>query len=442
MGKISDQIISRIQKREATVAVIGLGYVGLPLVIRFCEERFSVLGFDVDADKVEKLNQGFSYIQHIPSEKVRAMVDSGHFQATSDFNRLGDADAVVVCVPTPLNPRKEPDMRFIHATTRELARGLRRGQLISLESTTYPGTTREILLPAFEGRGLSVDEDFLLAFSPEREDPGNPRFSTKDIPKVVGGISPDSTRAAAALYDSIVDRVVPVSSTEAAEFTKLLENIFRAVNIALVNEMKILTHRMKVDIWEIIEASSTKPFGFMPFYPGPGLGGHCIPIDPYYLSWKAREFDFNTRFIELAGEVNTGMPLYVVDKLSEALNRNRKCLNGSRILILGVAYKADTDDIRESPALRIMEILRDRGAEIFYHDPFIPRIPKMRAYDFDLKNLPLEADELRSMDAAVIVTGHSEVDYGRVVDLCPLTVDTRNKTGGLDRSLSGKIVKA
>lgn len=442
MGSMADQLIARIRDRKATVGVIGLGYVGLPLVIRFCEEGFPVLGFDVDETKVKRLNRGESYIKHIPSEKVRAMVDSGRFNATSDFDRLPESEAVVVCVPTPLNPRKEPDMRFIEATTREIARTLRKGQLISLESTTYPGTTREILLPAFLDRGFELDRDFLLAFSPEREDPGNPRFNTQNIPKVVGGISPDSTRTAAALYGSIVDSVVPVSSTEAAEFTKLLENIFRAVNIAMVNEMKMLTDRMGVNIWEIIDASATKPFGFMPFYPGPGLGGHCIPIDPFYLSWKAREYDFNTRFIELAGEVNTAMPEYVVDRLAAALNRRRKCLNGAKILILGVAYKADTDDIRESPALRIMEILRERGAELSYHDPYIPRIPEMRTYDFDLECLPLEEERLRSVDAAVIVTGHRDVDYERVVAACPMTIDTRNVTGDLTHRFPGKIIKA
>ena len=347
-------LTEKIKNRSARIGVIGLGYVGLPLVIRYCEEGFHVTGFDIDSRKVEKLNAGESYIKHIAPDRIRQIKSKGLFEATTDYSQLTKMDCVIICVPTPLKKNKEPDLSYVESTSDEIAKRLRRGQLVSLESTTYPGTTREILLPKFEKKGLKVGKDFYLIFSPEREDPGNPEFNTKNIPKVVGGITSACAEAGKALYEQTIDRVIPVSSPEVAEFTKLLENIFRGVNIALVNELKILADRMGIDIWEVIEASSTKPFGFMPFYPGPGLGGHCIPIDPFYLSWKAKEYDFRTRFIELAGEINTGMPNYVVSRIIDGLNKDGKCLKNSRILILGVAYKKDTDDIRESPGVEII----------------------------------------------------------------------------------------
>lgn len=438
---LKQTLLEKIQKHEAVVGVIGLGYVGLPLVLRFSEESFTVLGFDIDEEKVEKLNAGQSYIKHIPSEELEKMVATGKFEATSDFSRLVEADCIVVCVPTPLKDKREPDMRFIEATSLEIVKTLRRGQLISLESTTYPGTTREILLSKFEGKGLIAGEDFFLAFSPEREDPGNPKFTTKVIPKVVGGITAACREVAVALYDQIVVKVIPVSSPEVAEFTKLLENIFRAVNIALVNEMKILADRMGVDIWEIIEASSTKPFGFMPFYPGPGLGGHCIPIDPFYLSWKAREYNFNTQFIELAGMVNTSMPQYVVHRIQDALNVKGKSIKGSKILILGVAYKSDTDDIRESPAVELMDMLQNKGAQIFYNDPHIPEVSGMRHYDIELRSSELTEDFLRSMNLVLIATAHAAYDYDWIVKNAPLIVDTRNATKNITENRD-KIVKA
>ncbi|HLH31994.1 MAG TPA: nucleotide sugar dehydrogenase, partial [Terriglobia bacterium] len=379
---IKDELISKIQKHQAKVGVVGLGYVGLPLVLRFGEEHFPVIGFDVDTTKVRKLMAGESYIRHIPGARLQTLIKEGQFEATSDFNRLAEADCIIICVPTPLTAKKDPDLQFIEKTADAALKTLRKGQLISLESTTYPGTTEEILLERFRATGLEAGKDYFLVFSPEREDPGNAKFSTRTIPKVVGGITPDCLEVGKTLYGQVIDRVVPVSSTRAAELVKLLENIYRSVNIALVNELKLMSDRMGIDIWEVIDAAATKPFGYTPFYPGPGLGGHCIPIDPFYLSWKAKEFDFATRFIQLAGEVNTAMPAYVVERVGAALNDHSRSIRGSKILMLGVAYKKDVDDVRESPALEIMELLQHKGAVLSYTDPYIPRLHKMRAYDF------------------------------------------------------------
>jgi UDP-N-acetyl-D-glucosamine dehydrogenase len=430
---------------QLKVGIIGLGYVGLPLGLRFAEAGQHVTGFDVDTTKVEKLNRGESYIQHIPVTKIRQQVASKHFFATSDFSRLAEMDAVLICVPTPLDERREPDLSYVRQTAESIAPNLQRGQLIVLESTTYPGTTEELVLPILQRGGMrcpiaqgpeaeNMPTDFFLAFSPEREDPGNKQFGLSQIPKVVGGINPPSGRAAAALYAQVVSRVVPVSSTRAAEMAKLLENIFRCVNIALVNELKMLGLRMGIDIWEVIDAAATKPFGFMPFYPGPGLGGHCIPVDPFYLSWKAREYDFSTRFIELAGEVNTAMPYHVVDAISAALNHRRKALNGSRVLVLGVAYKKDVDDLRESPSLKIIELLTDRGADVDYNDPYFPQLFKMRHYDYsNKKSVPLDAKTLAAYDCVIIATDHTSYDYAAIVESAQLVVDTRNTTRRLLR---------
>jgi UDP-N-acetyl-D-glucosamine dehydrogenase len=426
---IAQQLNEKIAAREAVVGVIGLGYVGLPLVLRFGAENFRILGFDVDASKIRALNAGESYIGHIPADGIRRLRERGAFEATDDFSRLAEADCIVICVPTPLTAKREPDLQFIEKTTEAIGRTLRKGQLVILESTTYPGTTEEILLEHFHRTGLHVGEDFLLAFSPEREDPGNTKFSTQKIPKVVGGTTPACLDAAVTLYSQVIDQVVPVSSTQTAELVKLLENIYRSVNIALVNELKMLCDRMKIDVFEVIDAASTKPFGFTPFYPGPGLGGHCIPIDPFYLSWKAREFGFATRFIELAGEVNTAIPHWVVEKLAWGLNDHGKSVRGSRILILGVAYKKDVDDTRESPALEIMELLEERGAKLSYHDSYAPRLYKVRKHDFsNMASQELTEDFLQHQDAILIATDHSDVDYARIVRHAKLVVDTRNAT--------------
>ena len=438
---MKNSLLNKINAHTANIGIIGLGYVGLHLVIRFAEESFTVTGFDIDKKKVDKLNDQKSYILHIPDEKIRALVNTGKFMATTDYSLLRDMDAILICVPTPLDDKKEPDMKYVKATSQEVKRNLKKGQLIILESTTYPGTTREVLLPLIKSRGFTPGEDMFLAYSPEREDPGNHHFNTKNIPKVIGGLTPSCTETASALYKTIIDKVVPVSSPEVAEFSKLLENIFRSVNIALVNELKILADRMDMDIWEVIDAASTKPFGYMRFTPGPGLGGHCIPIDPYYLSWKARELDFNAHFIELAGEVNTSMPDYVISRLSDALNEKGKCLSRSKILVLGLAYKKDTDDVRESPALEIIRILKDKQAEVFYNDPYIPRTHKMRKYDFDLRSSNLKEDFLKQMDAVVIVTDHSSYDYEWIVKHANCVLDTRNATREV-KTNRHKIIKA
>ena len=436
---------------QLKVGVIGCGYVGLPLGLRFAEAGHRVVGFDTDPGKVSKLNDGQSYIGHIPSAKIQQHVRSKLFSATSDFARLAEMDAVVICVPTPLDQRRDPDLSYVEQTARSIQPHLQRGQLIVLESTTYPGTTEELVLPILEQSGLHcpiahgpdaehVTTDFFLAFSPEREDPGNKQYGLAQIPKVVGGVNPPSGRAAVSLYAQIVARVVPVSTTRAAEMTKLLENIFRCVNIALVNELKQLSLRMGMDIWEVIDAAATKPFGYMPFYPGPGLGGHCIPVDPYYLSWKAREFDFATRFIELAGEVNTAMPYNVVEAIANALNDRQKALKGSRVLVLGVAYKKDVDDLRESPTLKIMQLLLERGARVEYNDPYFPQLHKMRHYDYSqMRSMDLTAGNLAAVDCVVIATDHSSYDYQAIVEAAPLVVDTRNATRRIARNRN-KIV--
>jgi UDP-N-acetyl-D-glucosamine dehydrogenase len=422
------------------IGIIGCGYVGLPLALRFADVGQIVTGFDTDQSKVEKLNAGQSYIQHIPADKIREHVQGKRFDATTDFKRLRDMDAVLICVPTPLDERREPDLSYVEETALSIAPNLQKNQLIVLESTTYPGTTEELVLPILEKGGLrcpiSLGEDnadpatdFYLAFSPEREDPGNKQFGLAQIPKIVGGVNPASARAAARMYAQIVSRVIPVSSTRAAEMVKLLENIFRCVNIALVNELKQLCLRMNLDIWEIIDSAASKPFGFMPFYPGPGLGGHCIPVDPYYLSWKAREYDFATRFIELAGEVNTAMPYHVVDAVASALNDRRKSLKGSKILLLGVAYKKDVDDLRESPSLKLLELLTERGALLDYNDPYFPALHKMRHYDFSkMRSTDLTPENLAKYDCVLIATDHSKYDYEAIVKHSNLIVDSRNAT--------------
>ena len=439
---VKNDLIAKIQAHEARVGIVGLGYVGLPLVLRFAEEHFPVLGFDVDPAKVRKLQAGESYIRHIPAKRLRVLIKEKRFEPTTDFQRLAEADCIIICVPTPLTPKKDPDLQYIENTTDAISRTLRRGQLVCLESTTYPGTTEEILLERFRATGLEAGSDYFLIFSPEREDPGNPKYSTRTIPKVVGGITPDCLEVGTTLYGQVIDRIVPVSSTRAAELVKLLENIYRCVNIALVNELKLLGDRMNIDVWEVIDAASTKPFGFTPFYPGPGLGGHCIPIDPFYLSWKAKEYDFSTRFIQLAGEVNTSIPHYVVERIGKALNDRSRSIRDSKILILGVAYKKDVDDVRESPALEIMEILQAKGALLSYSDPYIPRLHKMRAYDFShMSSLPLNEDVLKGQDLVLITTDHSSIDYQWVVDHASTIVDTRNATRRVTRGRE-KIVKA
>jgi UDP-N-acetyl-D-glucosamine dehydrogenase len=438
---------SKFENRTANVGVIGLGYVGLPLALLFVEAGFSVTGFDVDAQKVEKLSKGESYIYRVPSSEIQ-LARAKHFSATGQFSAIGSMDAVIICVPTPLNEQREPDLSYITATAEAIAPHLRSGQLVVLQSTTYPGTTREALLPILEKnpRGLRAHQDhggdgherdnFYVAFSPEREDPGNNTVARRDVPKIVGGLSKRGTELAAKLYKSIFCQIVPVSTPEAAEMTKLLENIYRCVNIALVNELKLLCLRMGINIWEVIDAASTKPFGFQPFYPGPGLGGHCIPVDPFYLSWKAKEWDFQTRFIELAGEINTSMPYHVVNTISLALNNVRKPLNGSRVLILGVSYKKDIDDLRESPALTIIELLRKQGAIVSFNDPYFPTLLKGRHYNLQMERVGL--DEISKYDCVVIITDHSDYDYAAIVREAQLVVDTRNATSSID---SPKVVR-
>ena len=434
-------LIQLIESKRATVGIIGMGYVGLPLARLFARQGFKVIGFDIDPKKVSALKKGRSYIKHIPASDIREMTRRFKFTATTDFSNLKKADAIIICVPTPLTEMKDPDLSFIIKTSETISAYLRKGQLVVLESTTYPGTTEEVVLPILQRRGARCGRDFYLAFSPEREDPGNPVYSTDKIPKVVGGINPKSTELARALYQTIVNRVVVVSSPAAAESTKLLENIYRCVNIALVNELKVLFNRMGINIWEVINAASTKPFGFQPFYPGPGMGGHCIPIDPFYLSWKARQFDIPTKFIELAGEINTQMPYYVVGRLAEALNKQDKSIKGAKVLILGVAYKKDVDDIRESPALKVIELLQQQGANVQYHDPYIHAFPKMRQHKLNLKSQPLTPALLTQQDAVVIITDHSTVDYARVVKYSRLVLDTRNATKAVTQYRS-RIINA
>lgn len=419
-------LLTKIKRHEAKIGVIGMGYVGLPLLLEFVKENFPTIGFDIDPTKVKELNAGKSYIKHIPSKKIKEAVDKGKFKATADFSLLKEVDCILVCVPTPLGKHREPDVSYITSTSETIVQFLRKGHLIVLESSTFPGTTEGVMRPILEKGGLSAHKDFFLSFSPEREDPNNPDFTTRTIPKVVGANHPYSLELTKTLYDQIILQTVPVSSSEAAEATKLLENIFRSVNIALVNEMKMILDRMEIDVWEVIEAASTKPFGFMPFYPGPGLGGHCIPIDPFYLTWKAREYELSTRFIELAGEVNTFMPYYVVNKVVDALNEHKKSINSAKILILGLAYKKDIDDLRESPSLKLIEILSDKGALVDYHDPYIPHLRPTRHYNFDRKSIELKPKNLKAYDVVLISTNHSIFDMNFIVDNSQLVVDTRN----------------
>ena len=433
-------LIDRIRARELTVGIIGLGYVGLPLALTFVERDFKVLGFDVDPAKVAALGRGDSYIKHLDAERVARAAGGGRLAATTDFSRLDEPDAILICVPTPLTPQREPDMSYVVDTTRKIKARLRPGQLVVLESTTYPGTTDELVRGILEETGLQLGTDFLLAFSPEREDPGNLQYQTATIPKVVGGVDERSCAVARALYDQIISRTVTVSSARAAEAVKLTENIFRAVNIALVNELKVVYDAMGIDVWEVLDAASTKPFGFMRFNPGPGWGGHCIPLDPFYLAWKAREYGHSTRFIELAGEVNVRMPDYVVQKLMLALNDRGRAMKGSRILVLGLAYKKDIDDPRESPAFEVIHALLRLGAVVAYHDPHVPHAPRMRSWP-DLPTLssePLTAEVLAAHDAAIVVTDHSAVDYELVARHAPLVVDTR----GVYRAPRPNVVKA
>ena len=439
-----DQLKNKIQQRQARIGIIGLGYVGLPLALLYSEKQFRVTGFDIDARKVETLAKGGSYIYRIAPEEIQAAQASG-FAATADYSQLSEMDAVIICVPTPLNEYHEPDLSFITNTTHSIAPHLRAGQLVVLESTTYPGTTEEVMIPILEKEnkaglkaarnGVFTGKEFFVAFSPEREDPGNTTVARPDIPKVVGGLDPQASELARALYGAIFNRTVPVSSPAAAEMTKLLENIYRCVNIALVNELKLLCLRMGIDIWEVIAATSTKPFGFHPFYPGPGLGGHCIPVDPFYLSWKAKEWDFRTRFIELAGEINTNMPYHVLASVSSALNTHKKSVNGARVLVLGVAYKKDIDDLRESPSLTIIELLQKDGAQVSYHDPYFPFIGKGRKYDLQMTRAELK--DFGQYDCVLIAIDHSDYDYKRIVQESQLVVDTRNATKGIQ---SPKIV--
>lgn len=423
---MKQQLLDKLNNKDAVIGIVGLGYVGLPLVLRYAEVGYKVVGFDIDQSKIDHIAQGKSYIEHIPASAINAAVDRG-FEATTDFTRASDVDALILCVPTPLNKYREPDLSFVLDTTDSLVPYLRRGQVMSLESTTYPGTTDEELLPRIESRGFKVGEDMFLVYSPEREDPGNPNFTTRTIPKVCGGHTAGCQEIGMALYGQVIDRVVPVSSTRAAEMTKLLENIHRAVNIGLVNEMKIVADKMGIDIHEVIRAAATKPFGFVPYYPGPGLGGHCIPIDPFYLTWKAREYGLHTRFIELAGEVNSAMPDYVVSKLAAALNQRKKSVNGSRVLVLGIAYKKNVDDMRESPSVFIMERLRDLGADVQYSDSHVPVFPKMREHHFDLSSVELTAETVASFDAVLIATDHDSVDYEMLKMNAQLVVDSRGR---------------
>lgn len=430
-------LIERLKNKTAVIGVVGLGYVGLPLVLRYVEVGYKVVGIDIDADKVEKLSSGESYIKHISSSSIAKAVSAG-FYATCDFAEASKADALIMCVPTPLNKYREPDLSFVLNTMEALLPYVRAGQVVSLESTTYPGTTEEELQPRLESKSFKIGEDVFLIFSPEREDPGNTKFNTKTTPKVCGGITPSCLEVGLALYEQVIDKVHPVSSTKAAEMTKLLENIHRAVNIGLVNEIKIICDRMNIDVHEVIRAAATKPFGFVPYYPGPGLGGHCIPIDPFYLTWKAREYGLHTRFIELAGEVNDSMPAWVVDKLISALNDRNKSLKGSKILILGIAYKENIDDMRESPAVEIIELLVKKGAEVNYSDPYIPAFPKMRKHNFDLTSVVLTPESLSSYDAVVIVTAHKDFDFELIKNHAKLIIDSR----GVYQKPANNIVKA
>lgn len=425
----------RIESGEAVFGVVGLGYVGLPLVVEMAKSGHKVIGFEVSDGKVTEVNAGRSYIPDVPSDELALLINAGLIQATTDFSRVGEVDAVAICVPTPLNEMKEPDTSYMESAARQITPYLHQEMLVTLESTTYPGTTEEVVQPILESGGLKVGTDLHLAFSPERVDPGNPVYQTRNTPKVVGGVTRECTEVAVAFYERFIDTIVPVSSTRAAEMSKLLENIFRCVNIALINELLLVSERMGINIWEVVDAAKTKPFGFMPFYPGPGLGGHCIPIDPFYLSWKARQFDMHTEFIELAGKTNETMPYYVVQRLMNALNTQRKSLAGSRILMLGVAYKANIDDMRESPAIKIASLLGDKDADVVYHDPYVAK------FVVDGTSIPLvslTADEIAAADAVLVVTDHSNIDYPLVVESAKLILDTRNALKAFD---DNKVVR-
>ena len=434
---MQQELLKKLTSKTATIGIVGLGYVGLPLMLRYSEVGYRVIGLDIDSEKASKLNRGESYIEHIPAELIAKAVKNG-FEATTDFSRSSEADALIICVPTPLNKYREPDLSFVTDTTDALVPYLRKGQILSLESTTYPGTTDEELKPRVESRGLVVGQDVFLVYSPEREDPGNPNFHTRTIPKVCGGYTAACQQAGLALYGQVIDTVVPVSSTRVAEMTKLLENIHRAVNIGLVNEMKIVADRMGIDIHEVIRAAATKPFGFTAYYPGPGLGGHCIPIDPFYLTWKAREYGLHTRFIELAGEVNSSMPEWVIGKVTEGLNSHCKSIKNSKILVLGIAYKKNVDDMRESPSVAIMELLRDKGAIIAYSDPHVPVFPKMREHHFNLSSVDITVESLQGYDCVIIATNHDRFDYDMLKTHAKVIIDTR----GVFTKPEANIIKA
>jgi UDP-N-acetyl-D-glucosamine dehydrogenase len=440
MAGLWERAIAKFNDRSARVGVLGLGYAGLPLTCCFAEAGFETFGFDVDGAKIQQLQAGQSYIGHIPAQRIARLVESGRLRPSAEFSPLSDCDAAIICVPTPLGEGRAPDLTFVVNTAKTVAEYLHPGQLVVLESTTYPGTTDEVLLPLFERAELKVGENYFLAFSPEREDPANANYSTRTIPKVVGGVTSRCGEVAIAAYGALVENVVPVSSARVAEAAKLLENIYRCVNIAMINELKLLFERMDIDVWEVIQASATKPFGFTPFYPGPGLGGHCIPVDPFYLTWKAKQYDFSTRFIELAGEINSGMPQHVVDRLTEGLNLLGKALNGAEILLIGAAYKKNVEDVRESPAIRIIQLLHERLAKVSYHDPFVPRL-ETRHLEQPLTSRQISREVIAASDAVIIVTDHANIDYQMILDNAQLVVDTRNATARL-RKPSHKVITA
>ncbi len=446
MSDYRTELLEKIKSKKHTIGIIGLGYVGLPLALEFVAKKIKTIGFDIDETKIPVLNAGKSYIKHIASERIAGAVNSGLFEATSDFSRLPEVDAIIIAVPTPLNKHREPDLSYVENSAKMAAQYLRKGQLVVLESSTYPGTTDEILLPLMEnasktGEKFVVGQDFFLAFSPEREDPNNPNFNTATIPKVVGGVTPACLEISQAVYDQIIVKTVPVSSPRAAEATKLLENIYRAINIALVNELKMVFDKMNIDVWEVIDAAKTKPFGFNAFYPGPGLGGHCIPIDPFYLTWKARQYDQNTKFIELAGEINTYQPYYVIERCADILNKYQKPLSGAKVLILGAAYKKDIDDMRESPSLKLISLLRSKGAMVDYNDPYIPKLPPTRKYKYEMVSVELTSENLESYDLVLLSTDHTGYDYKFISTHAKLIVDTRNafEKGGVK---NGNVFKA
>lgn len=449
------QLLNKINDNSVVVGIIGLGYVGLPLGLEFAEKEFNVLGFDLDESKIEAISNGRTYIKHIPSERIKKSVDAGYLKATTDFSRLPEVDAIIICVPTPLDNHREPDMSYVEGTAKTIQKYLRKGQLVTLESTTYPGTTEELLLPLFENAerlqmtlsdseandSFSVGSDFFLAYSPEREDPNNKNYNTQTIPKVIGGITENCLEVSQALYNKVIVQTVPVSSARVAEATKIVENVYRSINIALVNELKMVFHKMDIDVWEVINAAATKPFGFHAFYPGPGLGGHCIPIDPFYLTWKAREYEINTKFIELAGEINTYQPYYVVTRAMEVLNEQGKALKAAKVLLLGAAYKKNVDDMRESPSLKLIEIFREKGAEVDYNDPYIPKLPPTRKYIYDMTSVELTEENLKSYDLIVLSTNHDDYDYEFIHKNAELILDTRNAFKKLGIS-NGKVYKA